>query len=135
MKYFSTDSAPRCNTEQEKESMQKEISKLKKECTDKHPKLSSVNKLSDLSKSLATFLKSSHLDTVEVPGQYEMVMDQVFKENTVKIAGFKDEIKVFSSLRRPIKITMIGDDGKDYDFLIKNGEDLRQDQRIGKKST
>ena len=58
---------------------------------------------------------------------------EVFNENTVKIAGFKDEIKVFSSLRRPIKITMIGDDGKDYDFLIKNGEDLRQDQRIGKR--
>ena len=60
-----------------------------------------------------------------------MTQNQVLRQNTVKIAGFKDEVKVFPSLRRPIKITMIGDDGKDYNFLVKNGEDLRQDQRIG----
>ena len=72
-----------------------------------------------------------HRETIEIPGQYEMAMDPVFKQNTIKIAGFKDEVKVFQSLRKPIKITMIGDDGKDYDFLVKNGEDLRQDQRIG----
>ena len=68
---------------------------------------------------------------IEIPGQYEMTQNQVLRQNTVKIAGFKDEVKVFPSLRRPIKMTMIGDDGKDYNFLVKNGEDLRQDQRIG----
>lgn len=34
------------------------------------------------------------------------------------------------SLRNPIKITMIGNNGEIYSFLIKFGEDLRQDQRI-----
>lgn len=115
---------------QDKESFQKIIGKLKKEINEK--KFSAVTKLSDLSRTLANFMKSSHKDTIEIPGQYEMAMDQVFKENTIKIAGFKDEVKVFSSLRKPIKITIIGDDGKDYDFLVKNGEDIRQDQRIGK---
>ena len=115
---------------QDKESFQKIIGKLKNEIRDK--KFSAVTKLSDLSRTLANFMKSSHKDTIEIPGQYEMAMDQVFKENTIKIAGFKDEVKVFSSLRKPIKITIIGDDGKDYDFLVKNGEDIRQDQRIGK---
>lgn len=115
---------------QDKESFQKNIGKLKNEIRDK--KFSAVTKLSDLSRTLANFMKSSHKDTIEIPGQYEMAMDQVFKENTIKIAGFKDEVKVFSSLRKPIKITIIGDDGKDYDFLVKNGEDIRQDQRIGK---
>ena len=114
---------------QDKESFQKIIGKLKKEINEK--KFSAVTKLSDLSRTLANFMKSSHKDTIEIPGQYEMAMDQVFKENTIKIAGFKDEVKVFSSLRKPIKITIIGDDGKDYDFLVKNGEDIRQDQRIG----
>lgn len=33
-------------------------------------------------------------------------------------------------MRNPIKITMNGNDGKKYSFLIKFGEDLRQDQRI-----
>lgn len=34
------------------------------------------------------------------------------------------------SMRNPIKITMIGNNGEKYSFLIKFGEDLRQDQRI-----
>lgn len=34
------------------------------------------------------------------------------------------------SMRNPIKITIIGNNGKLYSFLIKFGEDLRQDQRI-----
>ena len=33
-------------------------------------------------------------------------------------------------MRQPIKFTIRGDDEKDYDFLVKAGEDLRQDQRI-----
>lgn len=35
-----------------------------------------------------------------------------------------------SSLRKPIKITLLGTDTKEYSFLIKFGEDVRQDQRI-----
>ena len=36
----------------------------------------------------------------------------------------------FTSIRKPIKFTVIGDDGKPYPFIAKYGEDLRQDQRI-----
>ena len=35
-----------------------------------------------------------------------------------------------SSIRRPKKIIIRGNDEKDYPFLVKGGEDLRQDQRI-----
>lgn len=35
-----------------------------------------------------------------------------------------------SSLRRPKRITIRGNDEKDYHYLVKGGEDLRQDQRI-----
>lgn len=34
------------------------------------------------------------------------------------------------SLRKPIKVTILGMDTKEYPFLIKFGEDIRQDQRI-----
>ena len=34
------------------------------------------------------------------------------------------------SLQKPIKITILGNDTKEYPFLIKFGEDIRQDQRI-----
>lgn len=35
-----------------------------------------------------------------------------------------------SSLRKPKKIVIRGNDERDYPFLVKGGEDLRQDQRI-----
>ena len=35
-----------------------------------------------------------------------------------------------SSLRKPKRITIRGDDEREYMFLIKGGEDLRVDQRI-----
>lgn len=35
-----------------------------------------------------------------------------------------------NSIRRPKRIIIRGNDEKDYKFLVKCGEDLRQDQRI-----
>jgi len=35
-----------------------------------------------------------------------------------------------SSLRKPKRVTLLGDDEKEYMFLVKGGEDLRLDQRI-----
>ena len=35
-----------------------------------------------------------------------------------------------TSIRKPKRITIRGDDEKDYMFLVKGGEDLRLDQRI-----
>ena len=35
-----------------------------------------------------------------------------------------------SSLRKPMRITVRGDNEREYMFLVKGGEDLRQDQRV-----
>ena len=35
-----------------------------------------------------------------------------------------------SSIRKPKRITIRGNDEKEYHYLVKGGEDLRQDQRI-----
>ena len=37
---------------------------------------------------------------------------------------------MLSSIRKPKRITIRGDDEKEYMFLVKGGEDLRLDQRI-----
>ena len=37
---------------------------------------------------------------------------------------------VLSSIRKPKRITIRGSDEREYKFLVKGGEDLRQDQRI-----
>lgn len=34
------------------------------------------------------------------------------------------------SIRRPVKLTIIGSDSSSNTFLIKYGEDLRQDERV-----
>ena len=35
-----------------------------------------------------------------------------------------------SSIRKPKRLTIRGDDEEEYMFLVKGGEDLRMDQRI-----
>lgn len=40
------------------------------------------------------------------------------------------KISMWSSLRKPIKIVIYGNNAKEYPFIVKFGEDIRQDQRI-----
>lgn len=40
------------------------------------------------------------------------------------------QVKVMSSIRRPKRLIIRGDDERDHPVLVKSGEDLRQDQRI-----
>jgi serine/threonine-protein kinase ATR len=42
----------------------------------------------------------------------------------------RDQIDVMPSLQRPKKIIFVGDDGKDYPFLVKPHDDLRKDARL-----
>lgn len=66
---------------------------------------------------------------IEVPGQYTgdtRPMPQYHK----KIVRFEAKVNVIFSQRKPIKFTIVGNDAKNYTFLMKFGEDLRLDQRI-----
>jgi len=60
-----------------------------------------------------------------VPGTYEADTDEV-----VKISSFAPTLSVISSKQRPRKLSMCGSDGKEYTFLLKGHEDLRQDERV-----
>ncbi|XP_053980704.1 DNA-dependent protein kinase catalytic subunit-like [Hylaeus volcanicus] len=66
---------------------------------------------------------------IEIPGQYVGDRKPMPQYHT-KIIKFEPNIKVMPSLRKPIRITMVGNDAKEYHFLVKFGEDLRQDQRL-----
>ena len=89
-----------------------------------------------LLKDLSPFLSSYHIcnqsetDVIEIPGQYGDISGPLDPSNNVRITSFNPKITVFNSMRKPIKISMIGDNGKSYDWIIKRGEDLRQDERI-----
>jgi FKBP12-rapamycin complex-associated protein len=68
-------------------------------------------------------LQAKDLD-LAVPGTY------MSSSHIIKISYFHPSLKVLSSKQRPRKITLKANDGKDYNFLLKGHEDLRQDERV-----
>lgn len=66
---------------------------------------------------------------LELPGQYTGGSCPIQSEH-IKIIKFDEQIKIFTSLRMPIKIRIYCSDGKTYPYLVKYGEDMRQDERI-----
>lgn len=83
--------------------------------------------------ALAPFLANYHISSydgsMEIPGQY-YGYQKPDPASHVKLSAFLNQIRIFGSLRKPIKLTMLGDNGKKFDFIVKFGEDLRQDERI-----
>jgi FKBP12-rapamycin complex-associated protein len=70
-----------------------------------------------------------------VPGTYEANQSSgqqpsASNSEVVQIRSFAPSLTVFSSKQRPRKLTIFGSDGKEYAFLLKGHEDLRQDQRV-----
>ncbi|GAA5921352.1 hypothetical protein JCM1841_002451 [Sporobolomyces salmonicolor] len=53
-----------------------------------------------------------------------------FPDNLPVFHEFEDQINIMSSLQKPRKITVRGDDGKLYSFLCKPKDDLRKDARL-----
>ena len=59
-----------------------------------------------------------------VPGTYKPF------GTVVSISGFSASIEVIPSKQRPRRMSMLGSDGSNYQFLLKGHEDLRQDERV-----
>uniref|UniRef100_A0A1D1Y0I7 Serine/threonine-protein kinase TOR n=2 Tax=Anthurium amnicola TaxID=1678845 RepID=A0A1D1Y0I7_9ARAE len=59
-----------------------------------------------------------------VPGTYRA------DGTLVTIASFAPQLVVITSKQRPRKLTIHGNDGEEYTFLLKGHEDLRQDERV-----
>ncbi|XP_065079037.1 DNA-dependent protein kinase catalytic subunit-like isoform X2 [Ochlerotatus camptorhynchus] len=89
----------------------------------------STLELAKYSPWLAAYHFSEREEMLELPGQYN-VDHKPNVCNHVKIVKVCAELEMFVSLRKPIRIRINGSDGKSYDFLVKYGEDLRQDQRV-----
>ena len=58
-----------------------------------------------------------------IPGIYRT------NKEVVKIRRFDKNLKVFPTKQHPRKLSMIGENGKEYQFLLKGHEDIRQDER------
>jgi phosphatidylinositol kinase/protein kinase (PI-3 family) len=89
--------------------------------------------LSHLSQNLADAeLPSAGEGAMCVPGQhFTPRLDGLSGESAfVKIVSCDPKLKVFSSVTRPKLLKLRGSDGKEYWWVVKGGEDVRQDERI-----
>lgn len=68
-------------------------------------------------------LESENLD-IAVPGSYRS------DRKIVKIQKFASVLPVLSSKQHPRKMQVYGSDGREYMFLLKGHEDIRQDERV-----
>lgn len=59
-----------------------------------------------------------------VPGSY------IPGQPVIRIAHIQSSLQVIASKQRPRKLCIRGDNGKEYMFLLKGHEDLRQDERV-----
>ncbi|ORY80056.1 PtdIns-3-kinase tor2 [Protomyces lactucae-debilis] len=59
-----------------------------------------------------------------VPGTYHSGRE------IIKIGSFASTFNVITSKQRPRRLTMKGSDGKDYQYVLKGHEDIRQDERV-----
>ncbi|KAL3276779.1 hypothetical protein HHI36_012146 [Cryptolaemus montrouzieri] len=85
--------------------------------------------LKDYCPWLANFSANKTNMELEIPGQYDG-QKMPLPQYHVKIHKFHPEVLIMNSLRKPIKITILGNDTKEYSYLVKFGEDIRQDQRV-----
>lgn len=96
----------------------------------KATKRKSKEKLSSLNLKLSQYHWYGSMERfLELPGQYTGDA-QPNTSTSLKIVKFHEEVSILMSLRMPFKITCTCSDGKLYSFLVKYGEDLRQDERI-----
>ncbi|EGN96671.1 hypothetical protein SERLA73DRAFT_170096 [Serpula lacrymans var. lacrymans S7.3] len=68
-------------------------------------------------------LKARNLE-LAMPGTYQS------GRPIIRIASFATKLTVIASKQRPRRISLKGSDGRDYQYLLKGHEDLRQDERV-----
>jgi len=77
----------------------------------------------ELNQCSPALLRARNLE-LGIPGSYRV------DGSYIKIERFIHSVQVITSKQRPRKIVLRGSDGKDYVFLLKGHEDLRQDERV-----
>lgn len=91
---------------------------------------STINELKALCPWLDQFQWCGEEQSIEIPGQYNDSTRRPNHQSHIRLVKLQGTITVYTTLRLPIKIIMHGSNGRSYEFLIKYGEDLRQDQRV-----
>ncbi|XP_006461841.1 hypothetical protein AGABI2DRAFT_151460 [Agaricus bisporus var. bisporus H97] len=83
------------------------------------PQLTSL----DLQYVSPLLLKARNLE-LAVPGTYQS------GRAIIRIQSFATKLTVIASKQRPRRLCLRGEDGRDYQYILKGHEDLRQDERV-----
>ncbi|XP_055592827.1 serine/threonine-protein kinase ATR-like [Uranotaenia lowii] len=94
--------------------------------------------VSSLVKTLPKLFSDGNLSDIVMPIQkcMQLVLDKnsstfaPYAMNLVYIHGIKEEVTILQSLQKPRKITLIGNDGREYTMMMKPKDDLRKDFRL-----
>ena len=85
--------------------------------------------VSEFSTWLSDFDSTEH--RLEIPGQYLTYKDRPpAVERHEMLTAVDPFLRLISSIRKPKRIGLLGSGGGEYLFLVKGGEDLRNDERI-----
>ena len=72
---------------------------------------------------------------MEIPGQYAHSVAGWDAEPDPSahdlLVSVDQQVLVMESIRRPKRVKFYGSSGREYVFLVKGGEDLRNDERVG----
>ncbi|XP_021932903.1 DNA-dependent protein kinase catalytic subunit-like isoform X3 [Zootermopsis nevadensis] len=108
----------------------KDLGKIKKRLGSVIQNLKPPTQLKDYSPWLSEFQAGKHSSLeLEIPGQYTGESKPLIQHH-IKIAGFKQTVEHQNSKTLPLRVTIFGNDAKEHQYLVKFGEDLRQDQRL-----
>ncbi|XP_069690626.1 DNA-dependent protein kinase catalytic subunit-like isoform X3 [Periplaneta americana] len=108
----------------------KDLESIKSDLEKMMRKIKASQQLKDYSPWLSEFQAGSHgCVELEIPGQYTGESKPLLQHH-IKIVGFGQNVVPLESLRSPLRITVLGSDAKEHRYLVKYGEDLRQDQRL-----
>jgi DNA-dependent protein kinase catalytic subunit len=75
-------------------------------------------------------LEGSGTDSIVIPGQHLAATPVRNEEAAPKLGSCDSELLCMRSKALPKRLIMRGSDGKEYWWLVKGGEDLRQDERL-----
>ena len=114
------------------ESIQEKIQKLNEHINEIKQVLKTYEqKQSEGIEKLSTFsewLSQYECNEFNIPENY--IVLPLSNNSNIKISSFDQHITVLSSIRKPKKINIFGNNEKSYSYLIKGCEDLRLDERI-----
>ncbi|XP_021944654.2 DNA-dependent protein kinase catalytic subunit isoform X3 [Folsomia candida] len=88
-----------------------------------------IKQLNEFSPWLASFHHIQMEEVIKFPGLHDKLSKPDVNSHP-SIVSFNPTVQIYRSLTFPIRMSVLGNDGKRQSFLTKYGDDLRQDRRI-----